>query len=140
MTEINLHEAKTHFSRYVKRALKGERIVVCVRNKPVLELKPLSPPPRKRRPIGLDKGRFKVPDDINEPLPDAPEVYVPDTRRRHGITGLPLSEAACLNVHRLAQLHRDPFDRLLVCQALTEGMTILTPDPEIRQYPVPTAW
>jgi antitoxin (DNA-binding transcriptional repressor) of toxin-antitoxin stability system len=70
MTQINVHEAKTHFSRYVKRALKGERIVVCLRNKPVLELKPLSPPPKKRRPIGLYKGRFKVPDDINEPLPE----------------------------------------------------------------------
>ncbi len=36
--------------------------------------------------------------------------------------------------------HRDPFDRLLVAQALVEGAAVLTPDPLICQYPVPTVW
>ncbi|MBX9625587.1 MAG: type II toxin-antitoxin system VapC family toxin [Gemmataceae bacterium] len=40
----------------------------------------------------------------------------------------------------LPMLHRDPFDRLLVSQALADGLTILTPDPLIQQYPVPTEW
>jgi len=70
MTEINTHEAKTHFSRYVKRALKGERIVVCLRNVPLIEFKPVDVRPKKRRPIGLYKGQFKVPEDFNDPLPD----------------------------------------------------------------------
>src|SRR5205814_7400981 len=46
-----------------------ETIVVCVRNKPVAQLVPL-PRAKKRRPIGLYKGQFKVPDDFNDPLPD----------------------------------------------------------------------
>jgi prevent-host-death family protein len=70
MTMVNVHEAKTHFSRYLKRALKGERVIVCVRNKPVIELKPLESAPKKRRRIGIYKGRFTVPDDINDPLPE----------------------------------------------------------------------
>jgi len=73
-------------------------------------------------------------------LPAAPDEYVAGARERHRISPLPLSEAACLKVHRLPPLHRDPFDRMLVCQALTEGMTIVTPDPQIRQYAVPTEW
>jgi PIN domain nuclease of toxin-antitoxin system len=36
--------------------------------------------------------------------------------------------------------HKDPFDRILVCQAIIHGMTILTPDPLIIRYPVRTAW
>ena len=70
MTKINVHEAKTHLSRYVKRALSGEKIVLCVRNVPKIEFTPVASAPKKRRPIGLDKGKFKVPDDFNDPLPD----------------------------------------------------------------------
>jgi PIN domain nuclease of toxin-antitoxin system len=40
----------------------------------------------------------------------------------------------------LPDYHRDPFDRMLVCQAINGGLTILTPDKAIRQYPVRTAW
>jgi PIN domain nuclease of toxin-antitoxin system len=40
----------------------------------------------------------------------------------------------------LAELHRDPFDRLLVAQAIDGGMTIATPDPAIRAYPVAALW
>jgi len=74
------------------------------------------------------------------PLHQPPDVYVPDTRRRHGIAALPVAEAACLRVHLLPPLHRDPFDRILVCHALIGGMTIVTPDPKIRRYPVATEW
>jgi len=40
----------------------------------------------------------------------------------------------------LPLLHRDPFDRMLICQALDEGMTLVTADAEIRRYNVPTLW
>lgn len=46
----------------------------------------------------------------------------------------------CQNIIGLADIHRDPFDRLLIAQARTEGMTILTADERIQQYPVTTAW
>lgn len=70
MTKINVHEAKTHFSRYLKRAAKGETIVVCMRNVPFAQIAPLPDAPKPRRAIGLDKGKFTVPDDIMDPLPD----------------------------------------------------------------------
>jgi PIN domain nuclease of toxin-antitoxin system len=74
------------------------------------------------------------------PLPEPPERYVPAQRRVRGIDPLPLDEEAALCLHRLPDLHRDPFDRMLICQALTGGLTLVTPDPEISRYPVPTLW
>jgi PIN domain nuclease of toxin-antitoxin system len=65
---------------------------------------------------------------------------VPTERARHRIDTLPIDEAAALHVHRLPALHRDPFDRMLVSQAIVGGMTIVTPDHAISQYPAPIAW
>jgi PIN domain nuclease of toxin-antitoxin system len=64
------------------------------------------------------------------------------TRARESqlIRPLPLRESAVLRLATLPPLHRDPFDRMLICQALDEGMTLLTPDEHIRAYPVPTLW
>ena len=69
-----------------------------------------------------------------------PEEFVPKYRILHGIETLPLDESSALRLTLLPEYHRDPFDRMLVCQALTSGATILTPDPEIRQYPVNVLW
>ncbi|MBI4860315.1 MAG: type II toxin-antitoxin system VapC family toxin [Candidatus Riflebacteria bacterium] len=73
-------------------------------------------------------------------LSEPPPTYVPKYRKLHGIETLPLEEEAALQLHRLPGLHNDPFDRMLVCQAIVHGLTILTPDPLIIQYPVRTAW
>jgi PIN domain nuclease of toxin-antitoxin system len=73
-------------------------------------------------------------------LPQPPDRLVPSQREQRGITALPLDEESVLSVHRLPQLHRDPFDRMLICQAIVHGMAILTPDPLIAQYPVRTLW
>lgn len=74
------------------------------------------------------------------PLPDSPERYVPKLRRDHDIAALPLDEEATLYLGRLPDLHRDPFDRMLVCQAIVHGSVLLTPDGDITQYPVRTLW
>lgn len=71
-------------------------------------------------------------------LPDAPEEFVPEMRRKHLLTSLPLDEPSASRVASLEPLHKDPFDRMLVCQALNHGLTVVTPDEEIRQYPVST--
>jgi PIN domain nuclease of toxin-antitoxin system len=73
-------------------------------------------------------------------LPLPPDRLVPMARERLGVEELPLAEAAALGVSRLPLLHADPFDRALVAQAISIGMTILTPDEAIRAYPVPTIW
>jgi PIN domain nuclease of toxin-antitoxin system len=73
-------------------------------------------------------------------LPERPERYVPDARAARGIAPLSIEEESALHVTRLPLLHRDPFDRMLVAQAIVHGLTILSPDPLISQYPVRTMW
>ena len=74
------------------------------------------------------------------PLPELPERFVPAERRRHGIDTLELDEETALHLGRLPPLHRDPFDRMLVCQAIVHGLVILGPDTLITQYPIRAAW
>lgn len=71
MIKINIHEAKTHLSHYLARLKKqGETIVVCNRNQPIAEIRPLPAPPARKRPLGLAKGLFTIPKEFFEPLPD----------------------------------------------------------------------
>ena len=73
-------------------------------------------------------------------LPEHPERFVPAMRVERGIESLPIDEESALHASRLPSLHRDPFDRLLVSQAIVHGMTILTPDPIIARSPARTMW
>jgi PIN domain nuclease of toxin-antitoxin system len=61
-------------------------------------------------------------------------------REARAIASLAIDEESTLHVARLPALHRDPFDRLIVSQAIVHGMTILTPDPLIAQYPARVIW
>lgn len=74
------------------------------------------------------------------PLPVPPHEFIPRYRNLHGITELPLYEEAVVNLHRLPALHRDPFDRMLICQAISHSLSLLTPDPLITQYPIRAIW
>jgi PIN domain nuclease of toxin-antitoxin system len=74
------------------------------------------------------------------PLRETPDRFVPAQREAHGIEALPLDEESVLQVLRLPALHRDPFDRMLVCQAIVHGLAILTPDPLVSQYPARVIW
>ncbi len=73
-------------------------------------------------------------------LPESPERYIPRLREKHGIDSLSLTEETTLYLGRLPHIHRDPFDRMLVCQAIIEGLVLLTPDSGITQYPVRSIW
>ena len=73
-------------------------------------------------------------------LSDTPDRYVPRYRALHDIDTLDVSEDDTLHLIRLPNLHRDPFDRMLVCQAVARGLTVVTPDPLITQYPIRTIW
>lgn len=70
MIKLNIHEAKTHLSKYLAKLKPGERILLCNRNHPIAEITALSETPVHPRPIGLAKGRFSVPRSFFEPLPD----------------------------------------------------------------------
>jgi PIN domain nuclease of toxin-antitoxin system len=74
------------------------------------------------------------------PLPEDPATLVPVERERHRIDALDIDELAVLNLSRLPPLHRDPFDRILVSQAIVGGLAVVTPDRLIQQYPVRVLW
>lgn len=77
-------------------------------------------------------GRMQPPRDVAE--------HVPEQLLKHGFIHLPIELPHVLAVARLPLLHRDPFDRLLVCQAQLERLPLLTSDPNIQRYQVPVIW
>src|SRR5436190_23412522 len=70
------------------------------------------------------------------PLPEAPAEYLPRQREAHRIASLPVEEAALAHLAGLPSLHRDPFDRILIAQALQHGLQLATVDDAVRAYPV----
>lgn len=126
MIRLNIHDAKTHLSRYLERVAKGETIVLCKRNVPVAEIRALPAVPTRPRPIGLARGELVVPPEFFLPLP--------------GDLQAAFEEGAVGYLARLPSVHADPFDRMLVCQALAHGLTLLTPDAWLQRYPVPSLW
>jgi prevent-host-death family protein len=179
MLMVNIVDAKAKLSEYLDAVSRGEHVVICNRNRPVAELRPVAGAPAARR-LGTASGEVTVPDSFNDPLPDDlldafadrlldvsnevylsaasaweiaikvgtghlklkddPDRFVPRHRAASGFAPLPIDEESALHVWRLPNLHRDPFDRMLVSQAIVHGLTILTPDPLVTQYPARTAW
>jgi PIN domain nuclease of toxin-antitoxin system len=74
------------------------------------------------------------------PLAERPDIFVPRVREMSGIETLEMDELSALHAAKLPGLHADPFDRMLVAQAIVHGMTILTPDAEIEKYAVRILW
>jgi prevent-host-death family protein len=70
MFRVNIHEAKANLSKYLDAVAAGETVIICNRNQPVAELRPLPRAPERPRPIGLAKRAFSVPPSFFEPLPD----------------------------------------------------------------------
>ena len=68
MSQVNVHEAKTHLSRLLTRVEAGEEIIISKAGKPIARLVPWNQDVKQRTP-GLDSGLFSVPDDFDAPLP-----------------------------------------------------------------------
>ncbi len=68
------------------------------------------------------------------PLPESPEIYLPKQREQHQINSLTVDEASVAQLIKLPSLHRDPFDRLLICQSIQHDLTILTADEIVIAY------
>lgn len=69
------------------------------------------------------------------PLPQPPHPWLSEQREQHGIESLPIDEASVAHLPKLELHHRDPFDRILVCQAIEHGLQIVTIDPVMSKYP-----
>lgn len=66
MQSVNIHEAKTHLSRFVDQAAAGEEIIIARAGKPVARLVALRDPSEQPRVLGLGKGRFSMPDGFDD--------------------------------------------------------------------------
>jgi PIN domain nuclease of toxin-antitoxin system len=71
------------------------------------------------------------------PLPEAPASYLPQQRETHQIASLPVEEGAFAHLAALPPLHGDPFDRILIAQALQHGMMLVTVDDAVQGSSVP---
>ena len=71
MIMVNIFEAKAKLSDLLDRAAGGERILICKRNQPVAELRPIAAPRQAPRPVGLARDLLTVPETFFEPLDDA---------------------------------------------------------------------
>ncbi|XXS75955.1 type II toxin-antitoxin system VapC family toxin [Sorangium sp. So ce131] len=70
------------------------------------------------------------------PLPEPPERYIPAQRQRHHIESLSIDEASVAYLAKLPPLHRDPFDRMLLCQAIRHDLLLATADGAMHGYTV----
>jgi prevent-host-death family protein len=71
---VNITEARTHFSKLLKRVLKGEEVIIARAGQPIARLSPLQPKRGKRLP-GSAKGMFTMSDDFDAPLPDLERAF-----------------------------------------------------------------
>lgn len=74
------------------------------------------------------------------PLPDDPEVFIPQQMAINRVRSLPVSTDHALHVSKLPSHHRDPFDRLLIAQAKVENIPLLSDDSLIKLYPIQVLW
>ncbi|MBD1829672.1 type II toxin-antitoxin system Phd/YefM family antitoxin [Microcoleus vaginatus GB1-A2] len=69
METVNIHQAKTNFSRLLSRVEMGEEIIISNEGIPVAKLVPFRTSSNRRASLGQDRGRFVLPEDFNDPLP-----------------------------------------------------------------------
>jgi prevent-host-death family protein len=71
---VNTHEAKTHFSKLLRRVEAGEKVTICRAGKPVAVLSPPEPARPLVRVPGIDKGKVFIHDDWDDPIPELEEL------------------------------------------------------------------
>jgi PIN domain nuclease of toxin-antitoxin system len=69
-------------------------------------------------------------------LPSPADQYLQERQEQHRIVSLALETGAAAQVLKLPALHRDPFDRMLVCQAMHHDLILATADERLEDYPV----
>ena len=73
-------------------------------------------------------------------LPGPAADFATVERARHRVASLPIDEASAGHLPKLPSLHKDPFDRMLVCQAIEHELTLVSADRILRRYPIKTLW
>jgi PIN domain nuclease of toxin-antitoxin system len=73
-------------------------------------------------------------------LPDKPQRFIPEAMQRLSVRPLPIGFTTAISAAMLPLIHRDPFDRIIVAEAMKEKMTVLTKDKKIAKYQVQSLW
>lgn len=73
-------------------------------------------------------------------LPVKPDTFISDQMAMNAIQGLPIQPSHALHVFNLPNLHRDPFDRIIIAQSQLERLPVITSDTLIAQYKIETIW
>ena len=74
------------------------------------------------------------------PIPTQLEVFIPEQLQANRIELLPIELRHTFEIARLPLHHRDPFDRMLIAQAVSEGIPLLSADAAFGAYPVSRLW
>lgn len=137
MQTVNIHEAKTHLSRLVEQAAKGESFVIAKAGKPMVKVMALNAPENELFFSAASLWEIDIKRGLGR---DDFQVDARLLRRGlldNGYSELPIGSEHVVAIDSLPSIHKDPFDRLLVAQATVEGITLLTSDPRVAQYPGP---
>ncbi len=73
-------------------------------------------------------------------LPDQPDFFVRQQLEINNFSPLPIQMNHGLYVHELPEIHKDPFDRLLVAQSIIENLLLISTDSVFKKYPVSLLW
>lgn len=68
------------------------------------------------------------------------DAFLRDSRVAHELEALGMDESSVGRLVNLPDIHRDRFDRMLICQAIEHQLVLVTPDPHIQRYPIKTLW
>jgi prevent-host-death family protein len=81
MKQVNIHFAKTHLSNLLHEVEEGAVIVIAKAGMPIAKIVPIKEKLKKRE-LGLDRGKFEIPDDFNEPLAEIEQMFY-GNRKNH---------------------------------------------------------
>lgn len=129
MKTVSIHEAKTHLSRLIDRAAHGESFIIARAGKPLVKVVPVDAPAKPRR-LGFLQGEIEVPDDFDR-------IGKREIAALFGITEVPVTGEHAVAIDTLPPFHKNPFDRLLLAQAVVERFTLITADAQLARYDGP---
>jgi PIN domain nuclease of toxin-antitoxin system len=154
MITVIVQEANTHLSPYLEAV---EKVVVCRHNRAIAELRAND----RGGTRGIRRAaRAHILDPANDAflsavsvweisrkytdggleLPTHPSTLIPGIREKSGIASLPITEADSLAAEKLERFHKDPFNHMLIAQALMGGLAIVTSYRAFSPYPVRVVW
>ncbi len=74
-------------------------------------------------------------------FPSLPDFHtLNEWRQQHDLWTISFQADDTAPLENLPDIHRDPFDRLLICQTINQGMALMTPDHQIQKYPIKVIW